>query len=303
MPPIVDAETTGYDTVQTHEGLGASDDRMLALFTAGGAVATQLGQDEFRSIEYRIGPKGGIGPHGKIDHAILYDLVATTAGPAVLYGEITQGNSGPKGDVKLLDIGTSNEVIVTPSQAPSYSVYRAAAAKGVVVTSAVADLGEDISTWAIDGSGQLTRFSPVKPANYNTPPFYGPAVPSPDAKTLAWLEGPDTVGGAGALVGDWQLNVAQAVTGKVALRLQVGTVADDFTWFDWDGAWAVLSRGPGKPAVAVHTAAKSTVPKAICNAHGDGLLTGTVTFVKGPPGSANAAVALDGQVDGPVNHP
>lgn len=279
MPPMVAAEADGYDTVGTHEGLGAPDDREVVLFTSGGAVATEHRDEGVSTVEYRIGPAGGIGPHGTIEHAMLHDLVLTPEGPAVLYGEVYQGNEERAANLNLLDIGTGASRTITASEGPEYFVYRAAAAEGIIVTSAHSDLTENISTWALDGSGQLERYSPVLPERYGLPPFYGPAVPSPDGTQLAWLEGPDAVGGGGGdqRAGDWELVVADAFTGEVSLRLFLASIEDQFIGFDWDGEWAVLSRGQGLPVLGVYTAKPSTSPFDVCGA--DGLLTGIVTLV------------------------
>jgi hypothetical protein len=300
LPLIAAADDTGYDTVQVHEGLGAPDNRAVAMFTGGGAVAAQLDRGEDRSIEYRIGPAGGIGETGTIDHAVLYDLIVTDTGPKVLYGELSQGDGEPKGSVRLFDIGTGSSVTITASAAPEYSVYAASVADGIVVTSAISDLTENISTWALDGSGQVDRYTPVRTENYGLPPFYGPAVPSPDGTRLAWLEGPDVVGADPAPQGDWQLVVADAFSGEEQVRLVLAPAEDDFSRFDWDGDWAVLSRGHGKRAVAIHTSDEEPKLQDICTADGRDLLTGTITIVPQKAVSANARVALDRQVHGMV---
>jgi len=293
LPLIASADDDGYDTVQVQEGLGAPDDREVALFTGGGAVAVQQGSGQNRSIEYRIGPADGIGPSGTIENATLYDLVVTASGPKVLYGEIYQGDGEPTGDVKLLDIGSGDTATITTSQGPEYFVYAASVADGIVVTSAVADLSESIATWKLDGSGALDRFTPVRPEDYGLAPFFGPAVPSPDGKRLAWLEGPDVEGASSERTGDWQLVVADAVTGVEELRLFLAPADDDFIWLSWDGDWAVLSRGHGLDAAAVHTADEEPTLRPLCATEArTSLLNGTVTIVKQNAVSADPRVAL-----------
>lgn len=276
---MVAATSDGYDVVVASEGLGADDDREVAIFTVGGAVATQRSSDADSTVEYRIGTAEDPIVAGTVEHALLFDLVLTATGPAVLYGEIYQGDGEPLAYVQLLDIGTGTTTQVTESQAAEYFVYRAAAAEGIVVTSAISDLTENISTWAIDGSGALERFSPVLSENYGLPPFYGPAVPSPDGTRLAWLEGPDVVGADPEPEGDWQLVVADAVTGEEELRLYLGGADESFAWFDWDGRYALLSRGKDDPVLGIDTDQPEYSPYDICNAAGDALLTGIVTFV------------------------
>jgi hypothetical protein len=198
----------------------------------------------------------------------------------VLYSEIYQGDGEPEANLVLLDIGSGATIIVTGAQAPEYFVFRAAVAANLVVTSAYADLSEDITTWALDGSGRIERFSPVDPARYGLPPFYGPAVLSPDGTRLAWLEGPDVVGASATPEGDWQLVVADAVTGAEESRTLLAGAEDQFAWFDWDGQWAVLSRGPGLDAAVVDTASDYPESERPCNATASAVLTGTVTIVR-----------------------
>ena len=84
-------------------------------------------------------------------------------------------------------------------------------------------------------------------------------------------------GGGDQRAGDWELVVADAFTGEVSLRLFLASIEDQFIGFDWDGEWAVLSRGQGLPVLGVYTAKPSTSPFDVCGA--DGLLTGIVTLV------------------------
>lgn len=279
LPPIVAADVDGYDVVDDDTGLGADDDVFVALFTAGGAVATQTTLGDDAGIDWRVGPIGGAGPSGRIEGAILHDLVTTPSGPALIYSEIYEGDEEPWTYLKRLDLDTGTTIDLALAQAMEYFVFRAAAADGIVVTSAYADLTEAIRTFALDGSGELERYTPVLEENYGEPPFYGPAVPSPDGTRLLWLEGPDVSGASETPVGDWYLAAADAVTGDPLLRLRLAGPDEEFAWLEWDGEWAVISRGQGLVALVVHTT-DAAVADALCGAGGVGLLTGIVTFVR-----------------------
>lgn len=280
LPAIVATETGGYDAVQSQEGLGADDERKVVFFTAGGAVAAQVGSGATRSIEYRIGPKSGGGPKGTIKNAVLFDVVPTSQGPAILYGKIdTEADPVVTSSVLLLDIGSGDSTLIADVKTDSFSAIRASAGNGLVVTSSNKAEGQDISTWAIDGKGPVERFSPPV-AHEGTAQYFGSAVLSDDGKKLAWLEGPNPSYKGSKRKGDWKLVIADADDGSESLRLKLGPASDSFGWFDWDGSWAVLSRGFGKPAVAVHTTEDAPAIQAICNVDRTALLTGIVTLVR-----------------------
>ena len=161
------------------------------MFTSGGAVATQVGTGESRSIEYRIGPKSGGGPKGTIKKAVLFDLLPTKQGPQILYGSIdTSSDTAVVNTISLFDIGSGESSVVTTVSTGAFSAFRASAGNGVVASSARTETGPNIASWAIDGKGAVERFSPTE-ANPDSAQFFGPAVLSPDGKEIAWFEGPD----------------------------------------------------------------------------------------------------------------
>jgi hypothetical protein len=290
LPSIVASDVGGYDQIQTQEGLGASDERGVVYFTTGGAVATQVGTGTSRSIEYRIGPKEGPGPKGTIDKAVLFDLVPTKQGPQVLYGALNPDAPTIVSRIALFDIGSGNSTTVIEVAVDAFSAFHAVAANGLVVSSAVKTGGQDISTWAIDGNGILERFSPPV-AKPGTVQFFGPASVTADGKKLAWIEGPDPSKRASKRKGTWTLVVADAVTGTESLRLALGPSSDLFTGFDWDGSWAIVSRGRTLPALAIHTTEKQPTAMQICTADKNALLTGQVTLVRRTTLSTDSAVA------------
>ena len=98
--------------MQSQEGLGSDDERKVVLFTSGGAVATQVGTGESRSIEYRIGPKSGGGPKGTIKKAVLFDLLPTKQGPQVLYGALNPDAPTIVSKIALFDIGSGTSTTV-----------------------------------------------------------------------------------------------------------------------------------------------------------------------------------------------
>ena len=278
LPELVRAETSGYDGVQSQEGLGADDKRSLVLFTSGGAVATQRGTGTSRSIEYRIGPAGGGGPKGSISKAVLFDLVPTSQGPAILYGAIS-AETGRTSTIVLLDIGSDTRTTIADVATDSFSAFRGAAANGLVITAARIEGGQSIATWAIDGSGSIDRFSPTAGAGTGAS-FTGPAVLSPDGKKLAWIEGPDPSKRGSNRKGDWTLVIGDADDGSESLRLKFAPPSDAFAWFDWDGSWAIISRGYGKPAEVIHTTESDATPQRLCNADRTDYLTGVISIVR-----------------------
>jgi len=290
LPSIVASDVGGYDQVQSQEGLGATDKRGVVYFTSGGAVAAQVGTGTSRSIEYRIGPKSGAGPHGTLDKAVLFDLVPTKQGPQILYGELNPAAPTIVSRIALFDIGSGNSSTVIEVAVDAFNAFHAVAANGLVVSSALKTGGQDISTWAIDGNGILERYSPPvsKPG---TAQFFGPASVSSDGKKLAWIEGPDPSKKASRRKGNWTLVVADAVSGSESLRLVLGESTDLFTGFDWDGAWAIVSRGSTQPALAVHTTDKQPTATQICTADKNELVTGQVTLVRHTTLSTDSAVA------------
>lgn len=291
LPALVATESGGYDGVQSQEGLGATDERKFALFTAGGAVAVQAGSGSTRSIEYRIGPKGGGGPKGTIKNAVLFDLVLTKQGPAILYGKIdTAADPVVTNSVLMLDIGSGDSTPIAEVKTDSFSAQRGSAGNGAVVTSATDANGQVISTWAIDGKGPIERYSPAVTLD-GTAQYFGWAVLSADGKKLAWLEGPNPTKKGSSRKGSWKLVIATADEGTESLRLTLGPASDNFVWLDWDGSWAVLSRGFDKPAVAIHTTEDSATPQNICNLERTALLTGMVTLVRHTTISTDSGIA------------
>jgi len=291
LPALVAAESGGYDGVQSQEGLGASDERRLVMFTSGGAVAVQTGSGESRSIEYRIGPKGAGGPKGTIKKAVLYDLLLTKQGPAILYGSIdTSSDTAVINSISLFDLGSGESAAITSVTTGGFNAFRAAAGNGLVVASARTESGQETSTWAIDGKGVVERFSPAT-AHAGSAQFIGPAVLSPDSKQIAWFQGPDPSKKGTQRKGSWVLVVADAESGDESMRVTVAPASDNFTWLDWDGSWAVLSRGFGKPAVAVHTTERNPELQNICNVDRTALLTGAVTLVRRETISTDSGIA------------
>lgn len=291
LPALVATESGGYDGVQSQEGLGATDERKFALFTAGGAVAVQAGSGSTRSIEYRIGPKGGGGPKGTIKNAVLFDLVLTKQGPAILYGKIdTAADPVVASSVLLFDIGSGDSTSIAEVKADSFNALHGSAGNGAVVASAIDANGQVISTWASDGKGAIERYSPPVALD-GSAQFFGWAVLSADGKKLAWLEGPDPSKKGNKRKGSWKLVIATADEGTESLRLTLGPASDNFVWLDWDGSWAVLSRGFGKPAVAIHTTEDTAEPQNICNLDRSALLTGVVTLVRHTTISTDSGIA------------
>lgn len=280
LPTIVAAEETGYDTVQAQEGLGAGDKRITVLFTAGGAVAAQNGTGTSRSIEYRIGPKDGGGPKGSIPKAVLFDLVPTAQGPAILYGAInTSVDPAITSSIVLFDIGSGTSTTVADMTAESYSYFRASASNGRVLASARTPNKNVIETWAINGSGKLDRFSPTT-GDGDGDAFIGPALLTADGKKMLFIEGPDPALSSSRRRGDWYLWLVNAESGEESFRFKLGGPKELFRWLDWDGSWAILSRGYGKTAIAVNTADSSPEIQDICNSDRSAFLTGTITLVR-----------------------
>jgi len=291
LPALVATESGGYDAVQSQEGLGAGDERKFAFFTSGGAVAVQAGSGSTRSIEYRIGPKGGGGPKGTIKNAVLFDLVLTKQGPAILYGKIdTAADPVVTSSVLLFDIGSGESTTIAEVPADAFSALHGSAGNGTAVVSGTDANGQVISSWAIDGKGPIERYSPVTNLA-GTAQFFGSAVLSSDSKRLAWLEGPNPSFKGSKRKGSWKLVIATADEGTESLRLTLGPASDNFVWLDWDGSWAILSRGFGKPAVAVHTTEDSSEPQNICNLDRTALLTGVVTLVRRTSISTDSGIA------------
>lgn len=280
LPSLVVAEESGYDTVQNQEGLGAGEKRTTVLFTAGGAVAAQNGSGTSRSIQYRIGPKDGGGPSGSIPKAVLFDLVPTAQGPAILYGAInTSVDPAITSSIVLFDIGSGTSTTIADMTAESFSYFRASASNGRVLASARTPAQNVVETWAINGSGKLDRYSPTT-GDAEDAPFTGPALLTADGKKMLYIEGPDPSLSSSRRRGDWNLFLINAETGDEVFRFKLGGPKELFRWLDWDGSWAILSRGYGKTAIAVNTADSSPEVQDICNIDRSALLTGTVTLVR-----------------------
>ena len=75
------------------------------------------------------------------------------------------------------------------------------------------------------------------------------------------------------------------------MRIKLGPASDSFGWLDWDGSWAVLSRGFGKPAIAIHTTEDAPAIQSICNIDRTALLTGIVTLVRRTTISTDSGIA------------
>ena len=291
VPTLVAAEETGYDTVQTQEGLGAADKRAAVLFTSGGAVATQFGSGSTRSIEYRIGPKDGGGPKGKISKAVLFDIVPTSQGPAILYGAInTSVDPAVTSTLALFDIGSETSTTLADLSAESYSFFRASASNGRVLASARTPSGNVTKTWALDAKGEIPRFS-LNQADGDSRQFVGPALLNNDGSKMLLLAGPDPSLRASKRKGDWVLYLLDAENGDEIFRLKLGPSSDLFKWLDWDGSWAVISRGYGKPAVVVHTTEGSPEAQNLCNSDRTALVSGIVSVVRRTTISTDSGIA------------
>jgi hypothetical protein len=240
-------------------------------------------------IDYRIGPDSGGGPKGSISRAILFDLVPTSQGPAILYGAIS-AETGRATSIVLLDIGSDTRTTIADVATDSFSAFRGAAANGRVISSARIDGGQRIETWAIDGKGPIERYSPTA-GDGTGASFTGPAVLSPDGKKIAWIEGPDPSKTGSNRKGDWKLVVGNADSGDESLRLKLGPASESFIWLDWDGSWAIISRGFGKPAEVVHTTESDAAPQRLCNADRSDYLTGVITLVRRNTISTDSGIA------------
>jgi hypothetical protein len=118
-----------------------------------------------------------------------------------------------------------------------------------------------------------------------------PVADTPKHTAKRQLTAPGMHGFRGKRKGSWKLVIATADEGTESLRLTLGPASDNFVWLDWDGSWAILSRGFGKPAVAIHTTEDSPQPQNICNLDRTALLTGVVTLVRHTSISTDSGIA------------
>ena len=193
--------------------------------------------------------------------AELHDAGTIAGKPWVIFSRCNRPpDDEPFGSVSVLELGSSARRNVTDACRVEFNVTRVSVGGDVLAVSAHADLTETFRFYDING-GELARPNPSKDLPYNEPPLLIQAVLSPDGKTLAYLEGPDTSGVSGdtdTRVGGWVLVVQDQRSGRNVVRVRLAPPAGerdfrDFVRLDFDGRWAVLSEAGDRPVRVVDT--------------------------------------------------
>jgi hypothetical protein len=205
------------------------------------------------------------------DNAGLVEAAFINDAPSVVYARCEESEGGEtKGDLIIRKLGSTREKKLADSCGPEYGVGRVSFGGDVFVVSATSDLTEVFRFYKPDGTLVEDRPNPTDDLPYNEPPFMTEAVLSPDGKTLAYFEGPDTSGrGSGAKTTGWQLVVQDQGSGKETVRLKLDDPKEGFVRLDYDGDWVVISEGSDASVRLVDTSTND--PKEIALEGVDGI--------------------------------
>ncbi|HEX8099504.1 MAG TPA: hypothetical protein VF660_04780, partial [Actinomycetota bacterium] len=187
---------------------------------------------------------------GNASHAYLQDVAVIDGRHRILYttfvGEGRTSMSEKWGFLYLQDLETGAKRRLALASAPEFGIERASYGSGVIVVSSQIDLTERFTFLSANGGRLRPRPNPTDELEYAQPPYMSNAVLSPDAREMAYLEGPDSSPDSGDLVGSWVAVVVDQKTGKERFHLKVSDQNLCVTWLDFDGRWLVISRSkPG----------------------------------------------------------
>jgi hypothetical protein len=216
---------------------GFSDVLRLAVGSA--PVGSVRGEVELSSI----GSLGGRAAAVIVDHAHPQEVEE--------YGRV------------LVEFANGEQVDVKIAGAPEYGVVSATLGAERLVEGAWADLTEAFQYYGLDGEPLDDWFDPTDSAPYAEPPLFQWPVAS--GTTLSWIEGPDFPGASNEPVGDWQLVLADTVTGDEKARVGLGrAIGAQLLHADFDGRFWVGSFEPGGVIIVDTTAPQPAAIDARC---------------------------------------
>jgi len=193
---------------------------------------------------YRVGSDGSstLVASGEVELKSVGWLDGRSAAALVDYSEdyVRPGDADRSGAV-WVEYADGSHVDAEPAQGPEYGVLYVNIGAGRLVRGGWSDLTEWIGFSDASGQELADWFVATEIAPYNSPPFFQApfAASDTDGATLTWVEGPDLDGATNEMVGGWTLVVADAVSGKESLRLDLGDPGSGLLRADFDGRFWV----------------------------------------------------------------